>query len=316
MASLREMEILIGYEFRDGETVMTLEHADLFARVRDSGFLISGCRAFVRGHEIRSVPFIEAAFITVADRQLDGLDRDQVLLLSAQFLGDLRRRNDGTGRAVADTATVKKPQRPGDDRGRQDLIDRHRFPQVSLGIQGAVGVAFYRNTGDGLFDVVIFDLELGDVGGSELGKKPRSGCIGEELPHEGSRRRTPGRQSSVPRILQLLNAKGQTNIISARRDAVNRAAKCFRTRSTIVFHPGNGNVGQTKSQAHRRSPLPHIDLIHTDAVPGRLNIFLFNACIGDRFLKGLNHQPLGSHIPSLTEPAAPHTNDRDFISNS
>jgi len=167
---------------------MTFEHADFLARIRDPGFFIGGGAAFVRCYEIRSLPLVEAAFVTVADRQLNGLDRDQVLLLLAQFLGDFRRRNNGTGRTVADTAAVEQPQRPGDDRSRQNLIHGNRFPQMGFGIQCAVGVALHRNMGDGLFDVVVLNLVFGDIGGSKLGKKSRRGRIGKELPHEGARR--------------------------------------------------------------------------------------------------------------------------------
>jgi hypothetical protein len=66
----------------------------------------------------------------------------------------------------------------------------------------------------------------------------------------------------------------------------------------------------------RQGARSHIDLIHGGTEPGRLDVLLFDAGIGQTLLEGLGHQTGLIDVPTLAVSAASHTKDRNLILNS
>ena len=79
----------------------------------------------IGGHEVVSVPLIEAHFRTVAQGQLQGLDGDKIL--KTHVPGLFHGGDHGAGRPVAHPAAVEQPQGMGDDGGGHDLVDGDRL---------------------------------------------------------------------------------------------------------------------------------------------------------------------------------------------
>ena len=148
-APFRDVQVLVGDHLGDGEAVVEFHHADLLAGVFYPGFPIGPQAAFVRGHKVIAVPVVEAHFFAVAQGQLQGLDGDEIL--PAHLPGLFHRGYNGASGTVADAAAIEQTQGMSDDRGGHDLVLRDRFSQVGLGVQGAVGVTFDGDMGQGPF---------------------------------------------------------------------------------------------------------------------------------------------------------------------
>ena len=151
-------------------------------RIGDPRLLVGLRAALARRHEMLPVPLVEAPLVAAGDGKLDRLDGDEFLL--PERSGDLRRRHDGAGGPVAHAAAVEEPQRVGDDRGGHDLLHRHRFTQMGLGVENAVGVALPGDVGDRPFQILVGDAEFRGVGRGELGEEARRRGVGEPLPDE------------------------------------------------------------------------------------------------------------------------------------
>ena len=202
----RDMQVLHGYQFGDGETVMHLHHADLLTGVGDARLFIGYAAALGRGHKVVAVPFVVAHLLSAAESQLQRFDGDEIGL--AQSPGDLGRGDDGAGCPVADAAAVEQPQWVGDDGGGHHLVDGDGLSQMGLGIQGGVGVALGRDVGHGPLQVVVADAVLGPVGTGQLGKGARRGDVGHHLPGQRPGAGPPVWQPAVADVLEFFHAQG------------------------------------------------------------------------------------------------------------
>ena len=110
------MQVLHGDKLGHRKAIVHLDQAQLLARLVDAGLLIGALGGDTRGREVAAVPGVVLRFQAVGDGDLQGLDRDEILL--AEALGDLGRGDDGAGRAVAHAAAIIKAERFGDRSAR------------------------------------------------------------------------------------------------------------------------------------------------------------------------------------------------------
>ena len=314
LAPFRDMQVFVGHEFRDGKTVMKFHHAELLPGIGDSCFPVGFGAAFTGCDEMLTVPLVKASLVATAHGKLQGLDRNQLFFL--QFPGDLWRRHNGAGRAITDTAAVEQSQWMRDNGRRQDLIHRHHFAKMGLGIQRSIGVTLDRYVGNGALQVLFGNPVFGRIGRGKLSEKSRRRGIRHPLPEQRSEIGPGVGKASVAGIFQLLHPQGQTDIVGPGRHGINRPPEGLRTRRAEILHAAHGDMGQSQGHPHRRGALSHIDLVHAGAQPGRLNVLFFNARIGKAFGEGLDHQFLAPHIPAFTETGAAHPDDRNFILDS
>ena len=314
VAAFRDMQILIGHELRDGEAVVELHHADLFARVLNPRLLVGLCAALACRVEMLPVPLVEAPLVAAGDGELDRLDGDDILF--SEGFGDLRRRHDRAGRAVADPAAVEEPQRVGDDRGGEDLLQRHRLPEMRLGVENAVRVALHRDVGDRPFEVLVGDPELCGVGRGELGEEARCGAVGKPLPDERTESGTGVRQAAVAGILQFFHADGEADIVGPGGHPVDGPPEGLRPRGAVIFRPGDGDVRKPQGHPERRRRFAQADLLDAVAEPRRLDLILLNPRVGEALLEGLHQQLLGPHVPAFPEAAAPHPENCHLVPDS
>ena len=169
---------------------------------------------------------------------------------------------------------------------------------------------------NGLFEVPLGDPVLGRVGRGQLREETRRRAVWHPLPAQRAEVGPGVGKPAVARVLQLLHAHGQADVIGARGDGVDRRPEGLRAGGAEVLHPGDGDVGQPKGRAHRRGALVHVHLVHAGAHPGRLDVLLFDTRVGQAFREGLHHQLLAAHVPALTETGAAHSDDRDLVFDS
>ena len=92
------------------------------ARLVDAGLLVGALGGDARGGEIAAVPGVVLRLQAVRHRDLQRLDGDHILLAEAP--GDLRRGDDGAGRAVAHAAAVVEAERLGHHRRIEHGVHR------------------------------------------------------------------------------------------------------------------------------------------------------------------------------------------------
>ena len=139
----RDVQVFHGDEFRHREAVVHLDQAQFLARISHVRLLIRAGRGDAGGGEIAAVPGIVLRLEPVRDGKLQRLHGDDVAL--AHAAGDLRRRHDRAGGAVAHPATVVEAERFGHHGRVEHGVDRDAVAQMGLGIARAVVVAFDRD---------------------------------------------------------------------------------------------------------------------------------------------------------------------------
>ena len=244
-AALGDMQIFHGNQFRDGKAVVHLHHADLFLWICDPCLLVCFRTALAGCYEMVSVPIVVAHFLTAAERQLQALDGDDIFF--AQLLGQLRRGNDGAGGTVADTATVKKSERMGNNGRSHDLILRNRLAQMRFGIQDPIGMAFGGYMCHSPFQIPIRNFVFGTIRACKLGKGAGRRHVRKPLPGQAARiGACKTGQTAVTGILEFLHSQSQGKIVGAGSHGITCAAKSLGAGSAEVFNPGGGNIGKPK----------------------------------------------------------------------
>ena len=309
LAGLGDVQVLHGHQLGDREAVVHLEHRDLVARVLDAGLFIGLLRGDAGGVEVAAVPRIVARLRAVRDRELQCLDRHDVVL--AHRLGDLGRRHDGRGRTVRHAAAVEQAERRGDHRGFQDGLHLDGLLEMRLGVLGAVLVALPRDMGDRLLEVVTTHAVRRHVGGGELGEVARRRAVG--VPQLLQRRTAAARQAAVTGVLQLLDTQRQGEVGRARGDGVAGAAEGLGPRRAHVLDMRHRDVGKAQRGRQRNAGLADVDLVDRGREPRGVDLLDVDSGVGDAFLVGFEHQLLGARVPALAELGAAHSENSDLV---
>ena len=237
-----------------------------------------------------------------AHRKADSLDQDVIV---PEGFRDLRRGDDGRRRAVGDAAAVEQAQGPG-HHGRVDHLLRAHLPlEVGLGAHGPVVVVLGGDLGQGHLPFLIGNLVLMEIAGGgqgELGGRRhrwvdvRAGRFGHG-------------QTGETRVLELLHAHGQHDVIDAGGHGVAGVPEGVGGGGAGVLHPGDGYVVQLE---RRGQGLAGPERGH-GAQPGRLDVFPLQSRVLEGFVGCLDDQVRGAGVPTLAEFAATHADHRNPV---
>ena len=121
------------------------------------------------------------------------------------------------------------------------------------------------------------------------------------------------RQPAVAGVLELLDADGERNIASARGHGIGRSAQGLGAGGAHVLDAGDGDAIEPQRVGGGQRAVAHVDVVERIADPRRLDLVALDPGIGQRLGEGLDHQPIGTHIPALAKAGAAHADNGDLV---
>ena len=120
---------------------------------------------------------------------------------------------------------------------------------------------------------------------------------------------SPGGQTREARVLELLDAHGQRDVVDAGGDGVAGVPESIGGRSAGILDSCDRHIAQLQRLGQR---LTGAEALHS-AQPGSLYVPRVHTGIFVGFICGFHHQIAGVRIPSLSELGAAHSDYSDPV---
>ncbi len=220
---------------------MDLGAAYLITRVFHAGLGVGLTRAQPVLLDMGEIVVLPHGALARAHVHLQGLDIDGI---GPELFCQVGAGNDRHRRAVGDAAAVVKPERPGDNRGIDHLVDGELVLEVGLRIEAAVVVVLHGNLRQESFTFFRLDLVVVEVAGGHIGERRRGAVAGPDagagvLVVPDDARALDARRAGV---LELFHAYRQGNITDTGGHGIAGGAQSLRACSAHVFHAGHGDI--------------------------------------------------------------------------
>ena len=234
------------------------------------------------------------------DGEADALHENGVLLVATGPIGATDDRGRG---AVGRRAAVEEAERPGDDRGLQNLLGGNLHAEMRLVVQRSVVVVLDRHPGERL---------AAEPEGMHV-------AVGRECEEAGRRvasreqRMAEARDAAAAAVLQLLGAEDQHDVRDARGHGEAAVPEGVGAGRAVILDAGDGTVVEPERVAERYRRLAAARARQVRAEVRRLDLGGVDAGVGIRVERGVGDELLVAPLEAIAELRAADADDRHLV---